>query len=181
MNKQAVWALVVVGALLVGFTGGTFLSGQREALADVQARLEQVEKQVGVRGSAGGSAIQRVAVVSFNDLALRFQESNPASIQQLRQEAERIRPEIERLQKQMERGEISAQAATDKALQLQEELNQKILKAVAGPIQAVIAQFAWEKGYDLVMKREDVVLYYQGTALVDITEQVWERLKAASK
>ncbi len=182
MSKYAIWALVVLAALMVGFIGGMFLSGQREAIADLKSRLAALEKQLAAGSTVTGSPrIQRMAVVQVNDLALRYQQNNPALEQQLEQESARLKPELERLKQQAARGEISEEEATLKGLQLQQAAQQKIMVAIARPIQAAINQIAQEKGYDVVMKREDVVLYYQGAVLDDITEQVWSRMQQLAK
>ncbi|OGF52737.1 MAG: hypothetical protein A2Z21_08140 [Candidatus Fraserbacteria bacterium RBG_16_55_9] len=179
MAKQAMWALVVIGALVAGFFGGRVLSGEQEALANLQNRLASLEKQGG--GSAAQTPLkaQRIAVVKVNDLALRYQQNNPALEEQLKEELDKIKLSIELLQQQVANGQISKEDAGLKALELQRSAQNNLLVAVAGPIQAAINQIAQEKGYDVVMKREDVVLYIQGTVLDDITEQVWSRILTA--
>ncbi len=178
--RQAVWALVVVMALLAGFVGGRVLVGEQQAINDLQKRVAALEKQLGGSApSAGSSKLERIAVVQFNKLSLRYQESNPALMQQLSGELTQLQGELTRLEDQVKQGTISREEATKRAASLQQETQRKILVAVAGPIQMVINQIAKEKGYDLVLKQEDVILYYKGAALEDITEQVWARLEAS--
>jgi len=180
MAKQAVWALIVLGALIAGFTGGTFLSGQRDALADVQDRLATLEKQLSAKGTAQGTLkSQRIAVVKVNDLILRYQKSNPTVEEQFRQELERIQPQLEQLQQQVQQGKLSQEDAATLAFNLQQSARQKLIESLARPIQAAINQLAKAQGYDAVLKHEDVVLYYQGNVFDDITEQVWSLVQPA--
>ena len=180
MAKQAIWALVVIGALLAGFLGGRVLSGEQETLANLKNRLATLEQQAGGGGASQTPfKAQRIAVVQVNDLALRYQQYNPTLEDQLKQELDRIKTEIDLLQQQVAKGQISKEDASVKALELQRSAQNNLLVAVARPIQAAINQIAQEKGYDVIMKREDVVLYFKGTVLDDITEQVWARIQPA--
>jgi len=179
MAKQAVWALFVLAALLVGFTGGTFLSGQQGTLADFENRLAALEKQLGGKTAPSSSVSQRTAVVKVNELLLRYQAQNPTIEEEFRKGLAQIAPEMERLNQQLKRGEISQEEASTRAFELQNAVRQRLVESMARPIQDAINQIAQEKGYDIVLKREDVVLYYRGTTFDDITEQVWSRVQSA--
>ncbi len=188
--RQAVWVLIAVVALGIGFVGGRLTSQERAALQELQAQIEELERQleelaaqaatptpVVAAQPAAPSAPLKVAVVQVNKLALRFQEDNPALQEQVRQKTAEIQREIQRLQQQLQSGEITREEAQLQAFQLQQELQNQLLLAVAGPIQAAVNEVARELGYDVVVKHEDVVLYYKNTVLDDITERVWERMK----
>lgn len=188
--RQAVWVLIAVVALGIGFVGGRLTSQERAALQELQAQIEELKRQldglaaqaatptpVVAAQPAAPSAPLKVAVVQVNKLALRFQEDNPALQEQVRQKTAEIQREIQRLQQQLQSGEITREEAQLQAFQLQQELQNQLLLAVAGPIQAAVNEVARELGYDVVVKHEDVVLYYKNTVLDDITERVWERMK----
>jgi len=164
--RQAIWALAVIVALMLGFLGGRMLSGERQELVELQERVAALEAQ------------WRIAVVKVNDLALRYQEENPELQEQLKQTLNRLQEELQRLKQRQERGEISEQEANVKALELQQAVQKEILLAVAGPIQWAVTQVAQEEGYRMVMKHKDVVIYYQDDVIDDITEQVWKRMQS---
>jgi Skp family chaperone for outer membrane proteins len=176
--RQAIWALIVIGALAIGFVGGQVLSGERKALARLQERVTALEEFL---GRETPSRLGRIAVIQVNELALRYQENDPALKEQVAREQARLQRELERLQQQQQRGEITPQELSAKVVELQRELQglqQQILLIVAGRIQAAATEVAREEGYDLVVRREDVIIYYRDTLLDDITEQVWERMQA---
>lgn len=190
--KQAVWVLIAVVALGIGFVGGRLSSQERAALEQLQARLQELEKQIQALSESPKASTStpivatqprpqgsnlRVAVVQVNELALRFQEDNPALQEQVRQKTAEIEQELQKLQQQYQSGGISREEAQLRAVQLQQELQKQLLFALAGPIQAAVNEVARELGYDVVVKHEDVVLYYKDAVLDDITEQVWDRMK----
>lgn len=188
--RQAVWVLVAVVALGIGFVGGRLTSQERAAVEQLQAQLQELEQRIQELSESAKSgppapvvAAQppasnlRVAVVQVNELALRFQEDNPALQEQVRQKTAEIEQEMKKLQERYQSGEISREEAQLRALQLQQELQKQLLFALAGPIQAAVNEVARELGYDVVVKHEDVVLYYKDAVLDDITEQVWDRMK----
>jgi len=179
--RQAAWGLAVVGALLVGFIGGQVLTSEKGTIEALQKRVADLEARLSEVGSSSAAASKpwRIAVVKVNDLALRYQESNPELKAKLRQTLTQLQEELQRLKQQQERGELTKEEATTKALELQQAVQKEILLAVAGPIQWAVTQVAQEEGYDVVMRHEDVILYYQGGVIEDITERVWEKMQAS--
>jgi Skp family chaperone for outer membrane proteins len=188
--KQAIWILGVLIALVVGFFGGQLLSGgQSPQAADLEDRIAALESEIadlkaqlasqsGLSGAPPAeTAIPRIAVLQVNDLALRFQENNPKLEERVQQESLRIQQELQALQQRFQQGDISREEASLQAMQLQQALQRTVVEAVAGPIQAIATQIAQERGYDVVVKREDVIVYYKDGTFDDITEDVWAVLK----
>ncbi len=184
--KQAIWILAVLIALVVGFFGGQLLSGgQTPTAGDLEERISALESeiadlkaQLAAQSAPSGaplaeSGIRRIAVIQVNELALRFQEGNPKLEEQVKQETVRIQQEMQALQQRFQQGEISREEATVQATQLQQALQKTVLEAIARPIQVVTTQIAQERGFDVVVKREDVILYYKDGVFEDITEEVW--------
>jgi len=186
--RQAVWVLIAVVALGIGFVGGRLTSQERAAVEQLQARLQDLEQRIEELSAQAApptsrAAAQpmgsnlRIALVQVNDLALRFQEDNPKLQEQIRQKRAEIEQELQKVQQQFQSGELSREEAELRVVQLQQELQKQLLLAVAGPIQAAVNEVARDLGYDVVVKQEDVVLYYKDAILDDITEQVWDRMK----
>ncbi|GEM_PF-3483522 len=191
--RQAIWVLIAIVAVGIGFIGGRLSAQERAAIERLQAQIQELEQRVLALASAPPPVVEvpqpappesssaptplKIAVVQVNELAMRFQQDNPALQERVRQKTAEIEQELRRIQQQMQSGAISREEAQVRALQLQQELQQQLLLAVAGPIQAAVNEVARELGYDLVMKHEDVVLYYKNAVLDDITEQVWARME----
>lgn len=189
--RQAVWVLIAVVALGIGFVGGRLTSQERAALEQLQARIQDLEQQIEELSAQAASPTSeaaaqpvgsrgsnlKIAVVRVNDLALRFQEDNPKLQEQIRQKRAEIEQELQKVQQQFQSGELSREEAELRLVQLQQELQKQLLLAVAGPIQAAVNEVARDLGYDVVVKQEDVVLYYKDAILDDITERVWDRMK----
>lgn len=188
--RQALWVLAVVVALVVGFFGGQLLSGGQgptPRITDLEDRIAALEGEIAdlkaqLQSAPSGAAsseaaIPRIAVLQVNDLALRFQENNPKLEEKVKQETLRIRQELQSLQQKYQQGEISQEDASLQAIQLQQALQRTVIEAVAGPIQVVATQIAQERGYDVVVKREDVIVYYKEGTFDDITEDVWAVLQ----
>ena len=184
--RQAIWVVGILVALGVGFFGGQLLSGgQTPTAGDLEERISALESeiadlkaQLAAQSAPSGaplaeSGIRRIAVIQVNELALRFQEGNPKLEEQVKQETVRIQQEMQALQQKFQQGEISREEATVQATQLQQALQKTVLEAIARPIQVVTTQIAQERGFDVVVKREDVILYYKDGVFEDITEEVW--------
>jgi len=174
--REAIWALAVIGALALGFIGGRVLSGEQEALVTLKERVASLEERLGTLSDLG-----RIAVIRVNELAVRYQENNPSIKERVEREKARLQRDLKRLQEQLQLGEISDQQFSAKVAELQkqlQELQQQILLVVAGRIQAAAEEVAREEGYDIVVRREDVIIYYRDALLDDITEEVWERMQA---
>ncbi len=197
--KQAIWVLIALAALGIGFLGGQMFSStssapDSEALTQLQARLDALEQQLEATqrelqalksASAATPAVPsqgqgqpwRVGVVRVNQLALRFQEGNDKLKRQVEEKLGELQQRAQKVQEQLQRGEIDQTEAQLQILQLQQELQKAALELIAVPLQIAINQVAQEKGYDIVLKREDVVLYSKENILDDLTEDVWDILK----
>lgn len=188
--RQAVWVLIAVVALGIGYVGGRLTSQERAAVDRLQARLQELEQRIETLSAPAASSTPtsavaaqptgptlKIAVVQVNELALRFEKDNPKLEEQIRQKRAEIEQELQKIQQQYQSGELSREEAQLQAVQLQQELQKQLLLAVAGPIQAAVNEVARDLGYDVVVKQEDVVLYYKDALLDDITEQVWDRMK----
>jgi Skp family chaperone for outer membrane proteins len=195
--KQAIWALIALVALGVGFLGGQMLSGtgrapDSEALTQLQARLDALERRIGelqqdlqslkstpatAPATTAQGQLWRVGFVRVNQLALRFQEDNPKLKRQVEEKLGELQQRALEVQKKLQQGEIDQTEAQLQILQLQQELQKAALELIAVPLQIAINQVAQEQGYDLVLKREDVVLYSRENVLDDLTEDVWDVLQ----
>ncbi len=119
----------------------------------------------------------RIGFVRVNPLALRYQEGNEELRRQFQDKIQELQQQAQEVQRRLQAGEIEPAEAQFQLLQLQQELQRAVAELIAMPLQLAINQVAQEKGYDLVLKREDVVLYSKEGILDDLTEAVWEVLQ----
>lgn len=119
----------------------------------------------------------RIGFVRVNPLALRYQEGNEELRRQFQDKIQELQQQAQEVQRKLQAGEIEPAEAQFQLLQLQQELQRAVAELIAMPLQLAINQVAQEKGYDLVLKREDVVLYSKEGILDDLTEAVWEVLQ----
>lgn len=190
MRQTISLVLVIIVALVAGVLAGRFLlgDGQSEAMAELRQQVQDLGQQVGELEARAGEASgdrqgksltsQNIAVVGVNELATRYQEQNPDVKERLTQEVQRLQGELSGLQESLRQGEISQEEFTLKATQLQQQLDDLLSSAVARPLQAAVTAVAQRKGYDIVLKQQDVVIYHRDGVMDNITEEVWDLLQS---
>jgi len=166
-------------------TDNQTLKEQQAALeSKVAQQVEQLKAQVDALSSSGGTSGAnagnfRIAFVSAEDVFVKYKGTETA-MQRYRQEKEDKEKELSNLQDQFSAGAMSQNDYQAKRTALETELNnldQQLTTDITKKILDVAQQLGKELGYDLVVARQNVVLYYKkGGVVDDLTDQVLSKM-----
>ncbi len=136
-----------------------YLRLQTEALqAQLQVNLAMLEKMLASDGFVG----------------IRGQ------LQQIRQQAEVLDAELERMREQSRAGVLDREGFMAQLQALQsptQQLDQVLTQAAAAKIVELSQQVARDEGYDLALRKKEVVVYWDQDKVTDITPEVKPRLE----
>jgi len=166
-------------------TDNQTLKEQQAALeTKVAQQVEQLKAQIDALSSGGGTSGAsagnfRIAFVSAEDVFVKYKGTETA-MQRYRQEKEDKEKELSNLQDQFSAGAMSQNDYASKRTALETELNnldQQLTTDITKKILDVAQQLGKELGYDLVVARQNVVLYYKkGGVVDDLTDQVLSKM-----
>gem|GEM_PF-1102966 len=166
-------------------TDNQTLKEQQAALeTKVAQQVEQLKAQIDALSSGGGTSGAnagnfRIAFVSAEDVFVKYKGTETA-MQRYRQEKQDKEKELSNLQDQFSAGAMSQNDYQDKRTALETELNnldQQLTTDITKKILDVAQQLGKELGYDLVVARQNVVLYYKkGGVVDDLTDQVLSKM-----
>ncbi len=199
--------VVMVAGLLVGCDQGAAQNTDAAALAELQNQITQLQTELsdatteittlktqiaqlsetGGNGStAGGSGgvNLKIGFVTAEEVFVKF-SGTEAAIEQYSTEKNGIEQELRDLQDQAAAGTMSQQEFLTKRQELEirlAELDQQLTTEITEKIVQTVQDLGDEQGFDLITRRNNVVLYYpeEGGIVQDLTEQVLERMNAAA-
>ncbi len=152
---------------------------------DLAQQIEQLRSQInaiesgGGSASGGGTAPMKIGFVSAEEVFVSFRGTETA-IAQYREEKQAKEQELQSLQDKWSAGTISQNEYATQRDQVQQELqvlDQQLTNEITQKIVEAVEVIGSEQGYDLITARKNVVLYYEeGSNIVNITDQVLERM-----
>jgi len=98
----------------------------------------------------------------------------------LRGEADPLKTNLEGIKKDLEDNVIQPQEATSKISQIYDQfqqLDELLTRVIEGKIIRVASDLAQEKGYDVVLRQENVVIYGKKEPVKDLTEEIKKALE----
>ncbi len=101
-------------------------------------------------------------------------------LQQIRQQAEVLDSELERMRQQSRAGVLDREGFMAQLQALQsptQQLDQVLTQAAAAKIVEISQQVARDEGYDLALRKKEVVVYWDQERIADITPEVKPRLE----
>ncbi|RLE30290.1 hypothetical protein DRJ54_02995 [Candidatus Acetothermia bacterium] len=100
-------------------------------------------------------------------------------LQKIRDQAQPLADEVDNLVQTAEVGIVNMEGFLAQYQQLQsafQQLDQLLTQAAAAKIVEIAQQVAREKGFDLVLRKKDVLIYYDSSTVADISGDVEGRL-----
>jgi len=167
---------VVIILLLAGV--GFFIGKTIQFGSEIDSlRAEIGSGNWGIDSQSEGGSSPSIAAVRINQILARYQEEVPGVSERLQEEYAQLQSQINSIQQARERGELTEAEANQQLGQLQQAWNSIGEELIARPLQDAVQAVGFEEGYDIILRIEDVVLFSQNDAIVDITEQVWEEMR----
>jgi Skp family chaperone for outer membrane proteins len=103
-----------------------------------------------------------------------------ADLQNLRDQAKPLADQVQNLVKQAQVIILDYNAFSNQLQQLQtafQQVDQLLTQVAAVKILEISQQVAQERGYDIVLRTKDVVMYQRAPAISDLTPEVEKRLQ----
>lgn len=185
--------VAVVVALGLGFFGAQMWRGDSSAGSATDTDIDSLAKRVTAleQSQSRGSAGFKIAFVDMFRVLQELKESAlvKGSLEQYREEQQKIAQQKDEWTKKFQQGEISKKQLDEKLLELELQLQQINLQ-LSAPIQKqmleIIQKIGQEKGYALIIDNpasqlNAIVLYSQAGSADDITPEVITRLSAQLK
>jgi chromosome segregation ATPase len=100
-------------------------------------------------------------------------------LQKIKQQAQPLVDELDNLYQTAKVGIVDMQSFLSRYQQLQsafQQLDQLLTKAAAAKIVVIAQKVAKEKGFDLVVRKKDVIIYYDPNKVIDISGDVETQL-----
>lgn len=187
--RQALWIVLIVVALAVGFAIGWFSAPSKVGgLEELEGRLEAVEERLSylapteelesLKAEVKEMAQQapgglRIASVNAEWIFRKY-KGTEAALQKFSEEKRKREEELQQLQQQYDAGKLSRSDYEEKASELQAELqilDMQLTAEIQKEMLEVIEEIGEEGGYDWVTRKKDVILFSPAT----ITLQKMER------
>ncbi len=102
-----------------------------------------------------------------------------SDLQKIKQQAQPLVDELDNLYQTAKVGIVDMQSFLSRYQQLQsafQQLDQLLTKAAAAKIVVIAQKVAKEKGFDLVVRKKDVIIYYDPNKVIDISGDVETQL-----